>query len=274
MSDETVSIETAPSGDAELVRRWAASGDAWLSVLIVHGLGEHSGRYRKTASTLSAAGIDVVAFDLLGFGETGGSRADIEDWNLYLDQIKRHIVALEGGEVPVALLGHSMGGLLGLEYCLGERPPPDALVLSAPALSGGKAWQRAIAPVLGRLFPKLATPNAINGEQLSRDPAVGAAYFADPLVLTKTTARLGGELFAAMERCRSRFSALRVPTLVVHGGADTLVSPQSSAPLAELDLVKRVLFPRLRHEAFNEPEGPEVLAEVVTWLEETVTNGG
>jgi acylglycerol lipase len=258
--------EPAPDGGAQLVREWQPQGPVAGDVVLVHGLGEHSGRYERTGRILAEAGYRVRSFDLLGFGASSGRRADIDRFGLYLDQIEGHLQAMRTSGRPLVLLGHSMGGLLALEYALAERPQSDLLVLSAPALTGGAAWQRKLAPVLGRMFPTTPVPGAIRGDMLSRDPAVGEAYFADPLVLTKTTARLGAGIFAAGDRARASLDRLRVPTFVIHGGSDTLVPTNSSEILASLPLVERRVFPTLRHEVFNEPEGPEVVAEVIEWI--------
>lgn len=257
---------TTAGGVEELDRTWRPAGEPWAEVVVVHGLGEHSGRYEHVGSQMAEAGLAVRSFDLVGQGATGGRRADVEDWAIFLDQVEAHVSAALATGRPVVLYGHSMGGLIALEYALSERPQPALAVLSAPALFGGAAWQRALAPIVGRFAPTLAIPNKISGEQLSRDPAVGAAYFADPLVQTKSTGRLGAGIFAAMERCRGALERLRVPTLVVHGGVDTVVPPTASLPLAGLALVERRLYPKLRHETHNEPEGPEVLAETIGWI--------
>ncbi len=261
---------TTRDGLAQLVRRWGAAGEPWAAMVIVHGLGEHSGRYEHSGARFAAAGIDVTALDLRGHGATEGERAYVESWQLFLDDVEDLLSGLQANGSPTVLLGHSMGALIALSYAVSERPQPDALVLSASALAGGKAWQRALAGPVARLAPRLALPTAIKGEQLSRDPNVGEAYFADPLVQTKATAKLGAEVFAAMERTAARLDRLRVPTLVIHGGVDTLVPPQASLALAELPGVERRLYPRLRHEAFNEPEGPEVIDEVSGWLRGTL----
>jgi alpha-beta hydrolase superfamily lysophospholipase len=171
----------------------------------------------------------------------------------------------QGG--PVVLMGHSMGGNLALGYALTGHPVPDLLVLSAPALGGGAAWQRALAGPAARFAPTLALPTKFKGEQLSRDPAVGEAYFADPLVCTKASNRLGAGLFGAMDELNESLSDLHVPTLVLHGGADTIVPPQSTAALGELPNVERRLYPGLRHEILHEPEGPELVAEIVAWVD-------
>lgn len=245
----------------ELRRIWTPVGKAWADVVIVHGLGEHSGRYERTGSLMADAGLKVWSFDLIGFGASGGRRAYVDSWDRFLDQTAAHV---EAAGRPRVLLGHSMGGTVALDYVLSGRTSPDLLVLSAPALGGGAAWQRKLAPLLASAVPGLSIPNALKGEQLSSDPAVGEAYFADPLVLTKSTARLGAELFAAMDRCRAGLAELKIPTLVMHGAADTIVPPQVSAPLAEVS--ERRLLPGLRHEIFNEPEGPEVVAQVIEWI--------
>jgi alpha-beta hydrolase superfamily lysophospholipase len=126
---------------------------------------------------------------------------------------------------------------------------------------------RALAPVMAAIAPKLEFPNGLDGSQLSRDPAVGEAYFADPLTYPKTTTRYGAEMFAAMERVRGSLDRLSIPTLVIHGAADPIVPPQASAALGELEGVERRLYPALRHEMFNEPEGPEVVADVIGWID-------
>lgn len=270
--EERVVIESVPvtattaGGVEELGRVWRPPGEPWAEVVLVHGLGEHSGRYEHVGGQMAEAGLAVTSFDLVGQGATGGRRADVEDWAVFLDQVESHVSAALASGRPVVLYGHSMGGLISLEYALSERPQPTLLVLSAPALFGGAAWQRALAPIVGRLVPTLSIPNKISGEQLSHDPAVGIAYFADPLVQTKSTGRLGAGIFSAMERCRGSLERLRVPTLVVHGGADTVVPPTASLPLAGLAGVERRLYPKLRHETHNEPEGPEVLAETIGWI--------
>lgn len=260
-------------GHTELVREWETGTEPWATIVVVHGLGEHSGRYERTGGLLAESGLRVRAFDLIGFGSSGGRRADIEDWSLWLDQLEAHVAAASEGDLPVALLGHSLGGLIVVDYLLSERHHPHAAVLSAPALEGGRAWQRVLAPLLGAVLPRLPVPNRIRGDQLSRDPEVGRAYFSDPLVTTKSTARLGAQIFATMDRVRRHLDRLAVPTLVLHGGADTLVPARASVPLAGLPSVERLLYPKLRHELFNEPEGPRVIAEMVDWLKGRLTGG-
>ncbi|MBT8212626.1 MAG: lysophospholipase [Acidimicrobiia bacterium] len=251
----------APDGSELLTRRWPAANPK-ASLLLVHGLGEHSGRYLHVGERLAEGGYDTMAFDLRGHGETE-EPGHVETFEHYLDDVAALLTELDG---PTVLLGHSMGGLISIRYAVSDRPQPDYLVLSAPALDAEiPAYKRVAARLLGRVAPKLALPNDITGEQLAADPAVGDAYFADPLVYTKTTARLGYELLLAMEHVEGNHEALKTPTLVIHGGADTVVPARFTVSLGGHPLVERKLFPQNRHESFN--EGPEAVEYVLGWLD-------
>jgi alpha-beta hydrolase superfamily lysophospholipase len=255
-----------PEIGTELVRDWLPSGDSRATVVLVHGLAEHSGRYERTGRLLAGAGLRVRSFDLIGAGASGGPRWDIDDWGRYHDQIESHVVFARDQGKPVVLMGHSMGGNLVLDYVMSDRVKPDMVVVSAPALGGGAGWQRALAPVVARIIPKAQVPNGVKGYQLSRDPAVGEAYFADPLVFKSSTPRLGAALFAAMDRVRRDAGSISIPTLVLHGGSDTIVPPQSTAALGDLPGFERRLYPELRHEILNEPEGPAIVTEIIAWI--------
>jgi alpha-beta hydrolase superfamily lysophospholipase len=248
------------------VRHWPVD-DPWAVILIVHGIGEHSGRYDRTGRLMSAAGLDVHALDLRGHGLSDGKRVFVECWDDYLDDVELRLAGVRKPGLPAVLFGHSMGALIALTYVCSGRPAPELMVLSAPPLGASvPAWQRIAAPLLSRVVPGLAIANPISGEQLSRDPKVGEAYLADPLVQPRSTARLGAELFGAMKRARNELAELAVPTLVIHGGADTLVPTHLSEPLGTLPGVERRVLPDLRHETLNEPEGPQVVAQIVAWL--------
>jgi alpha-beta hydrolase superfamily lysophospholipase len=266
---EEVPRSTWPAADGTLlrVRHSPVTGDSWATVLIVHGIGEHSGRYERTGRLMSQAGLDVHAFDLRGHGLSGGRRVYVRRWDDFLDDVAERLAQVRQDGRPLALLGHSMGALIALTYVCSDRPAPDLLVLSAlPLGARTPAWQRLLAPVLSRVAPTMLISNPITADQLSRDPAVGIAYFEDPLVQPRSTTRLGAELLRAMKRARSEIGRLHLPTLVIHGGADTLVPTAVSEPLAGVAGVERRVLPNLRHEVLNEPEGPEVVAAIVEWL--------
>ena len=253
-------------------RHWPSeAGAPWASVLLVHGLGEHSGRYEHVGRRLAAAGLDVHAVDLRGFGASGGRRAYVDHWSQFHDDVESRL-----GEVraaargrPVVLYGHSLGGLVTLGYLLTDRPKPDLLVVTSPALDATvPAVKRIAARVLSRALPRLEIRNGFDGSVLSRDETVGERYLADPLNHHGTTARLAGEALAEQARVRASLGGLAVPTLVLHGTDDRLVPAAASEPLASLPNVTRKVYPGLRHELHNEPEWETVIDDVVAWLRE------
>ncbi|MGD2101641.1 MAG: lysophospholipase [Acidimicrobiia bacterium] len=260
-----------PDIGTELVRDWEPEGSPRAHIVLVHGLGEHSGRYERMGSAFAEAGFWVRAFDLVGGGGSGGRRWHIDDWAKYHDQLEPHVVWARDQGGPLILMGHSLGGLIALGYLCSDRPQPDLAVLSAPALAGGAAWQRALTPVLAKIAPTLALANGVKGEHLSRDPSVAEAYFADPLVITKATVGFAAEAFDEIDRVKGELGRLSLPTLVIHGGDDQLVPTPSSEPLGELENVERKVYEGLRHETFNEPEGPEVVADLIAWIETQIT---
>ncbi|MDX1691163.1 MAG: alpha/beta hydrolase [Acidimicrobiia bacterium] len=265
----TTSTVVATDGTELFERRWPARGDRRGTVVLLHGLGEHTGRYEHVGDALAGAGFEVIGRDLRGHGNTGSGTVYVESFDRLLADVDQAISdARSEADVPVVLLGHSLGGLLAVASVQSDRSPPDLLVLSAPAIRAEiPLVKRLAARVLTRLAPRLTVPNDLTGDQLSRDPAVGEAYFADPLVVTSTTTRFAAEALAAQRRLGEGLQPFGIPVLVIHGGADPIVPPQVSAPLAELEGVERHLFPAFRHESFNEEGGVPALAVVTDWLE-------
>lgn len=237
-------------------------------MLLVHGIGEHTGRYEHVGAAFAAAGIDVLAHDQRGFGETEGTRGHVGAFDEYLADVEPLIDERRSLDVPVVLMGHSLGGLVATAYLVSERSQPDLAVLSAPALAAElPSWQRKAAPLLGTVIPSLRIPADFDGSVLSRDEQVQRDYENDPLRVPVSTARLGREVLRTMESTNKCLDRLRVPTYVLHGADDTLVPPSASAPLDILPNVTRRMWPGLRHECLNEPERDEVLAEIITWLD-------
>jgi alpha-beta hydrolase superfamily lysophospholipase len=262
----------ASDGTELATREWPvpAGVEPRATMVLVHGLGEHSGRYEQVGSRLAEVGIGVQAYDQRGFGSSGGRRAWVDRWSRYHDDLAERLAAARttAGGGPVVLYGHSLGGVVALGYALTD-PKLDALVLSAPALDASvPAWKRVLARVLGVAVPTLEVNNALSTSVLSRDPQVGVRYLADPLNHHRTTTRLGLEFLREQARVRAALGGLRVPTLVIHGEADRLVPTRASAPLAEVRGVTRRTYPGLRHELHNEPEGPAVIDDVIGWLRE------
>ena len=279
-ADRTEGFELTADGIALRTIRWDAVGPAWATLLIVHGVGEHVGRYDQVARQLAAAGVEVHGFDLRGFGASGGPRAYVSRWSVLHDDLEARLAGVRATTPgpPLILYGHSMGGLIVLGYALAGRPRalPDALVLTSPGLDSTIArWKHAVAPMLGRIAPRLRIPNGFGAGALSRDPAVDERLAADPLSLRSSTAALGAAGFGEQARVRGLIAGgtpIPVPTYVVHGGDDPIVPVGASEPLVEgRPNVTRRVYPGLRHETHNEPEGASVVDDTIAWLRATVS---
>jgi alpha-beta hydrolase superfamily lysophospholipase len=271
------SIATARMADGTNLRtvHWPEPDDPWATALVVHGLGEHAGRYANVAEPLAAAGLDVHGYDQRGFGASAGRRAYVDHWSDFHDDLEELLSALRAAHAdrPLVLYGHSMGGLVTLGYVLSDRPRPlpDLLVLSSPALDDGyPGWKRSLVSGMNRLVPKMAISNGALGGRLSHDPAIREAYDADPLNLQRSTVRLGCEGFVEQSRVNAAIDAIdaiAMPTYVFHGSDDTIVPVDASAPIGEKGNVTRHVHDGLRHETHHEAEHEEVMGEVVAWLE-------
>jgi alpha-beta hydrolase superfamily lysophospholipase len=265
------------------VRRWPTPVPSPAgTVQIVHGLGEHVGRYEHVAAALNAAGWHVLAHDQRGHGRSEGARgalphplALLADVTQVMDNFRdrgRHV-----------LLGHSMGGLVAARHVaegLAEFPARwqrevDGLVLSSPALDPGmNRLQKLLLAVMGPLAPNLALGNGLKPGWISRDPAVVAAYTADPLVHDRVTPALVRFIVDGGLLVRRLAPAWRVPTLLMWAGADRCVAPAGSAALAAgapPGVLTARAWPALAHEIFNEPERGEVLAALTGWLDRFYT---
>lgn len=269
---------TTTDGTRLFVRRWAAPGDAWGTVQIVHGLGEHIGRYAALAEALNAAGWHVLGHDHRGHGQSGGPRGAMPAADSLLTDLAAVMDARRTRKGRHVLLGHSMGGLVAARFVAeGAKAEParwfreiDGLVLSSPALDPGmNPVQKLLLALLGPLAPDLVLGNGLKPAWISRDPAVVQAYTADPLVHDRVTPRLvrfivdgGREALAAAPRWTT-------PTLLMWAGADRCVSPKGSARFAAA-VRPAFLTPRpfgaMFHEIFNEPERAEVVAQLIRWL--------
>ncbi len=258
---------TGRNGQFQLRRHWRVS-DPRAAVLVIHGMGEHSGRYLRFGDFLAEEGYDVMAFDNQGFGQSGGRRGHIDSFATFLDNIEDLLLERRSLDVPVVLFGHSLGGLMATSYLVDGRPAPDLAVLSAPALGASlPRWRRVAAPIMGRLAPTLFVPSADTPGILSSDESVDEAWALDPLVVRGGTARLGHEVFSRMKLTASRIDRLVVPTYVFHGTDDRLVEQKESLPLADLPAVTYRSWPGLRHECLSEPQAEAVMTEVAEWIE-------
>ncbi len=273
-------MESLTTGDGLRLhlQRWPAAGAAHGTVQIVHGLGEHIGRYAALAEVLNAAGWHVAGHDHRGHGRSEGARGTIDGPQCLLadlSAVSDHV--REGGRL--VLLGHSLGGLIAARFVAeGLRNPAsrwfrdvDGLVLSSPALDPGlSALQRLQLALASRLVPDLRLANGLKPAWISRDPEVVRRYEQDPLVHDRVTARLVRFIVEAGQTVRSCAPRWQVPTLLLWAGADRCVAPAGSAAFAAAapaGVVTAQAFPTLYHEIFNEPEREQVLGHLIRWLE-------
>jgi alpha-beta hydrolase superfamily lysophospholipase len=254
---------------------WLPEGDPRGVVLLVHGLGEHSGRYGHVAQALVDHGYAVHALDHRGHGRSSGKRAFVKQYDEFLRDLHRFrtMVQREQPGTPLVVLGHSMGGNIAMGYTLGNQDGIAALVLSGPALKIGDDFS----PIQLKLFTAISKvapgvrPQGLSDEAISRDPAVVEAYRNDPLVYTgKISAGLGAALIGAMQSFPARYAELRLPILVLHGTADQLADVSGSRELeaaaVNADLTAHY-YEGWYHEVFNEPEHDRVLADLIAWLD-------
>jgi len=260
-AETTLTTFTAADGENIAVQDWPLpEGEPQRgTVLLVHGLGEHVGRYDPVARRLNDWGFAVRGYDQYGHGESGGPRGGLTSDTRLLDDLADMVDAtrarMPAGQ-PLVLLGHSMGGLVAARFVSMNLRPVDALVLSSPALDPGlNAVQKLLLATLPRIAPNLRVGNGLDAQYLSHDPAVPAAYLADPLCHDRISGRLARFIAQGGPATVARAAHWRVPTLLMWAGSDRLVNPAGSrafAAAAPKAVVQWHCFEPLFHELFNE----------------------
>jgi len=253
---------------------WPAQGTPLASVVIVHGYGEHIGRYDETGRALAAAGFSVRGLDLRGHGQSSGVRGYCDRFDQYVDDVDALVTRARGESMPVYILAHSFGALVAPFYVLAHPNSIAGMVLTSPywklalAVPAGKVFAGKIA---SRLYGKLALPSGLRGADVTRDPEIAAAYDRDPLNNKNATARWFTEASAAQESLVARAAELTLPVLVVAGEADKIAAaPQARVVFERIgskDKTLRMLAGQY-HEVLNEPkpERDKTVAEIVEWL--------
>jgi len=253
---------------------WEPDAPPRAVVALVHGLGEHCGRYAHVAAAFNQAGYALMAFDLRGHGQSTGQRGYTPSYEALMQDIDRFLAEVEQrfpGR-PCFLYGHSLGGGLVLNYVLRRRPTLAGVIATGPGLRSPleeQTFKVTMARLLSGLLPTLTMHSGLPAEALAHDPQVVQTYTADPLVHDLATPRLAVEGFAAghwaLEHA-AEFPA--IPLLLMHGGADSICYPAGTREFAGKvpgDCTLEI-WEGLYHEIHNEPEQDEVLGYVVDWL--------
>jgi lysophospholipase len=272
---------TTADGIALHWRSWAPPQPVGV-IVVIHGLAEHGGRYQETAEAFASKGWAVYAGDLRGHGSSadvpGAGRVHVNRFTDYFRDVEAFLnLARENhADLPLFLLGHSMGGLITISYVLQNPAGLTGAVISSPALGTHPDFKppallRVLVSVLDRLAPRLRFPSDLDTDAVSRDPEVVRAYIDDPLISNKVSARWYAEILRAISRTHADAPALQVPMLLMQSGADRLVDPAAptrwaqAAPAGRVELVN---WEGLYHEMFNEPEKTQVRRRALDWLQQ------
>ena len=247
-------------------------------MVVAHGLGEHSGRYGNVVERLLPKGITLWALDHRGHGQSDGPRGHILAFDQYIDDLQTMVEFSKRGlpeGMKCFLLGHSMGGLIAINFSLQFSEMIDGLIVSSPVL-GIKVKvpiiKRALGKLMSSIWSGMTLGNEVDASKISHDEEVVRSYENDPLVHDRVSARWFTEFLGAMEEVNRMCSQLEVPTLMQVAGDDDLVDADASKTFFEnlsLDDKTLYLYDGLYHEIYNEIEDKraKVLSDLETWLE-------
>ena len=263
-----------PRGADIFWQTWRADAEPTGALLLIHGLGEHSGRYDHVVSALVGLGFQVYALDHLGHGRSGGEREVIQTFTDLLDPVwaLHQLVQAKHPHLPLFVVGHSMGGLIATHHAIRHPDGIAGLALSGPAVLLNPRISKltiAIGKVLSVIAPKAGVVG-LDPNHICRDAQVVDQYVRDPLVFHgKVPARLAAEMLKAKHALKSLRGQLRMPLLVMQGMQDRLVEPSGAAWLVQgassADKTLRT-YDGLYHEIFNEPEKEQVIDDLLAWL--------
>ena len=267
---------TFKSGDGLdlFYQSWLPDGEPKAVIVIIHGMGEHGGRYQHVVNGLVPKGYTIYAADHRGHGRSPGKRMFVSSWDDYLNDLDIFVkwVREQWTGRPFFLYGHSMGGNITLNYVLRHPDGYNGVIASAPAV--GKLDVPPIlaflSKVLSRVAPAMQVKTSLDPNDISRDPAEAAAYFPDPLVQGFATPRFGVEIARAAEWAMAHAADFKPPLLMIHGDGDNIVNPAASrnffAKVQQPDK-KLIIYEGGVHESHNDIHRDQVIADVEAWLE-------
>ena len=264
-------------GNSFFVQGWEPDTKPKAVVALVHGLGEHTGRYAHVGKALTDAGYVLVGFDTRGHGKSGGARGHFLSLDMVMQDIHLffQFVSQRYPNVPQFLYGHSLGGLLSLTYAVQNKGGLNGVIVTGAGLRSALQEQKAkivMAKMLGSLVPTMTISSGLSNSGLSRDQKVVDAYAADPLVHDKTSMGFGKAALSAIDICFAGAKDFSHPLLIMHGKADQVTYFSGSEDFAKLagqnnkDVTLK-LWDGLYHEIHNEPEQAEVFKVMIAWLD-------
>ena len=265
------------NGISFYIRGWDPTSNRPKALLtLIHGLGEHTGRYLHVGKTMTDAGYALVGFDLRGHGKSGGARGHFPSLSAIMQDMRQFskFLVQRYPDIPHFLYGHSLGGLLSLAYALQYPAGLNGVIVTGAALRSSLQEQKnkiAMVNMLGSLLPTITVPSGLDTTMISRDPEIVKKYINDPLVHDKASLGFGKAALKAIDQCFSHAKEFTPPLLIMHGTDDKLNYPSGSedfAQLAEPDHdVTLKLWDGLYHEIHNEPEKAAVFKLMIEWIE-------
>jgi alpha-beta hydrolase superfamily lysophospholipase len=268
---------TFPGSDRTLLyfQAWLPAQARPRAVIInLHGLGDHSGLYPNLASRFPARALALYAFDMRGNGRSPGQRAYLRSWREYRGDLEAFVGRVRewAPDLPLFLLGNSLGGLVVLDYVLHHPGQVEGVIAAAPVLGdvGVPPVLMALGRVMSRVLPRFSLNVGMDLTGLAREPSVVEAVLADPLFHRRGTARLSTEVTAAINRVQLLAGTLSVPLLILHGSADRMVPPDGSRTFfAKVRFPDREFreYPEAYHGLFADVGFETVLGDLEGWID-------
>jgi len=265
----------ARDGNELFARAWHPQSEPRAAIALVHGLGEHSGRYQSVAAHFTQAGYIVHSFDLRGHGRTPGPRGHSPSIDIMLQDIDFLLAKISQAypDLPRFLYGHSLGGLLALNYALHYKTNLYGVIVTSPGLSTALHEQKTkimLARILGTFLPFISLSTGLDANLISHDRQVVADYLADPLVHDRSSLGFGKGMLGMVDWIMAHASEFSYPLLITHGMEDKLAYSQGSQDFAKQvpSNVTLKLWEGLAHELHNEPEKEQVLQYLLGWMDQ------
>jgi alpha-beta hydrolase superfamily lysophospholipase len=254
--------------------RWSPDVPPKMMVCIIHGLGEHSGRYAHMAEYYASFGVEVVSFDLRGHGKSGGQRGHCDDFQQLIRDIDRFLnqVSKVDLDTPCFIYGHSLGATLVLQYALTHPGKFKGVIVSSPMLKPAfepPKWKVILGRKIQSIWPTLSLFNEVDINTLSRDKDVLRKHEEDPLTHDRISARLGTQMLEAGEQLLKDVSPVSFPLLMMHGDDDKLTSYKATTLFSTGagDLCTLKIWEGFYHELHHEPKKEEVYNYCLGWME-------
>jgi alpha-beta hydrolase superfamily lysophospholipase len=259
-------------------KAWEPSGDSRGVVCLIHGLGEHIGRYQPDAEALVAGGYILAGFDQRGFGKSGGQRGHTPSLKAFFDDIDVFLkeVVRKYPDQPRFLYGHSMGGILVLGYTPVRVPAVKGIIATSPGLKSSVAEQKAkvfLSKILGKFVPTLTLDSGLDIQALSRGPMVAEVVQSDPLFHTKLTTACGKALMEAIDLAYQNAPRFPLPLLLMHGSKDEIAYPRGSilyTELAPTDKMTFKIWDGYKHELHTDTGKAEVFKMMLAWMDKVL----